>query len=163
MGSPFFVDILLVFIKIIYRFEPMRYLDVRYKVGLLVIAYLALLLHAFIPHHHHFDNHQIFIGDTHDCHSHTGQNESQHHSGHSPGECSTIQHSLKSLSYSYNSDDVFSDISKFPSLHPVFQNFIFAYPGLDWYADYPIPDIIPLVDYALITVALFRGPPDLIS
>lgn len=135
----------------------------KWRLLLLLSAYVALLAHAFIPHHHHSD-YTAFINAKSCPHEHHGHVDTDPvapaHSAHSD-QCETLQHVLLSDTQTDQSgvtDDVDGSnliaevLTAFMPL-AVVENEVFQGTRLRW-----IPDVLPDL---ISKNTSRRGPPTL--
>jgi hypothetical protein len=120
----------------------------------LLIAYGALLLHAFIPHHHH---EQIAYFNTHTCPHHPTQDQAT--SLPTEAKCQTLEHAwIFTSTIDYSIDDV---------VQPLLDLFHFALPLeiacylSSFFLSDPIhgPPHGSFLAYFSISSFSFRGPP----
>lgn len=92
-----------------YDLEFINYITLEMKIvrrhkifsWLLAFAYITLLAHAFVPHHHH-DDHTAFLNLKTCPHDHAHDSELHHHESHEnqsapctgSSECVTLKHTL---------------------------------------------------------------------
>lgn len=124
----------------------------------LVIAYIALLCHAFIPHHHHVDDHTVHFTSEACTSGHQHQDtDHQHPLNHCISSCQTINHVL------LNQHEVDTDIAFVLDLSDVFWFF-----GASHYYSSSlsiielsfkwgdVPERLPVIYPSQLS---FRGPP----
>ena len=94
----------------------------RMRFGWLVLAYLALLAHAFVPHHHHAD-HTAHLNST-ECVEHTHSQETEAPA--ESAECITLNHALINAHSEQADFSISSDDFVFLQVQPLLCNFDLA-------------------------------------
>lgn len=121
----------------------------KWRILLLLSAYVALLAHAFIPHHHHSD-YTAFVNAKSCPHEHHGHADTDPvapvHSDHSV-QCETLQHVLLSDTQAdqswvaYDGPELIAEVSTRFMLFAVVENEVFQGTRLRWVLDV-LPDFI---------------------
>lgn len=122
---------------------------------MLVMAYFALLAHAFVPHHHHHSDFTAHLNGV-DCAGHSHSDSPLIPQGDVDSDCLTLNHALieKHSAVNNSSDEVFN-------LIPFADIVLSSSTAFGWYLPVIYPDQLEFLYLEALPVSSLsrRGPP----